>query len=174
MNFMKNRLRIGLGTGAALVLVFVYLIFYAPLMKRLATDAHACRLAEGEVKDARNMIQAFKAREIEKSLLSDLQVSDMLEQITRHGNQIGVTFLAVTSHTSEEGEHYRILPIDMELESAYESLGQFLGDLDDLKGSLITVKDFVVTPRKEDPLKLDTRLTLNVYLNELNEALHAG
>ncbi len=161
----------GVAAGAALALVVLYLSLYAPLIHQLRVQGGACRLAEFEVNQARNVIQAFKAREIEKSLLSDAQVSETLEQITRHGNEIGVTFLVVTSHTPEEKENYRILPIDMELESAYESLGQFLGDLDDLKGSLITVKDFVVTSKKDDPLKLDTRLSLDLYLTE---ASHAG
>ena len=171
MAFVRNRLLIGLAAGLAFAGILLYLNLYAPLLTRFQTQREACRLAESEVAEARNLIRAFKAKEIEKTLIQEPQVPETLEEVTRTGNQVGITFASVTPHTPEEGEGHRLLPIEMELKSSYEGLGQFLGELDDLKGSLITVRDFTITPKSEDPLKLAVRLSLNLYLAE---AEHAG
>jgi len=169
--FVLNRRLIVLSAGLAVAGIVLYLNLYAPLLTRFRTQGEACRLAEAEVTEARDLIAAFKAKEIEKTLIQEPQVSETLEEVTRTGNQVGITFASVTPHTPEEGEGHRVLPIEMELESSYEGLGQFLGELDDLKGSLITVRDFIITPKSEDPLKLTARLSLNLYLAE---AEHAG
>lgn len=166
MNFPGNRRLLGIGLGLLALGAVLYLRIYAPLLSRLHSRGDACRLAEAEVSEARDLITAFKAKEIEKTLIPESQVSEALEEVTRQGNQAGVTFLSVTPRSPEEGDGCRVLPIEMELGSSYEALGQFLGDLDDLKGSLITVRDFSVTPKGADSAELAARLALNFYLTE--------
>jgi len=53
----------------------------------------------------------------------------------------------------------------MEIESTYEKLGVFLGSLDDLEKALVRIKSFDITPDKEDPSKLTTDLSVEIYLS---------
>ena len=57
----------------------------------------------------------------------------------------------------------------MELESKYDNLGIFLGLIDDLEKSLVTVKSFNIIPDKKDPVRLKTKVVVNVYLLDANE-----
>lgn len=144
----------------------MYLTLYAPLAKRLKAGGLECQTVEGEVKEARNLIALFKAREIHKALIPEKEVPFTMEELTRQGNFIGVNFISVTPRSIEEKDTYRILPLVMELNSGYETLGKFLGLLDELEGNLLKVREFSVTPKAEDARYLKARLTVNLYLAE--------
>lgn len=150
----------------------VYLFFYAPLVRELKIHGSECKKTEAEVREARDLIARFKAKETEKTLIREAEVSLALEELTRQGNMAGINFVSVTPRSIEavEGEDYRILPLEMEIESSYEALGRFLGLLDDLRGSLFKVRDFMVTAKSGDSSKLVTQLTLNLYLSEPGRA----
>lgn len=167
---IQNRLFLIMAGAVAFSALSLYLFFYAPLMGQLKIRGSQCREFEAEVSKTRNLIGAFKAQETDKVLIPESEVSLTLEELTRQGNFTGVAFSSVTPRSIEESEH-RILPIEMELESNYESLGKFLGVLDGLGGSLTKVRDFNVTSKSDDPGKLQTRLTINLYLAE---GKHAG
>ena len=167
---MQNRLFLIIAGGIGLIGLCLYLFFYAPLMSQLKVLRFECRSVETEVSQVRNSTALFKARDTDKRLVPESEVSSTLEELTRQGNFSGINFSSVTPRSIEESEH-RILPIEMELESSYESLGKFLGLLDDLEGNLVKVRDFNVTPKSDNPGNLVTRLTINLYLAEEK---HAG
>ena len=168
---MPNRLTLVIGAVVAAISLGLYLLAYAPLMRRLKIQGSECRIVEGEVNEARNLIAIFRARETDKTLILEKDVSATLEELTRQGNFIGINFISVTPRSIEEGTEHRILPIEMELESSYETLGKFLGLLDDMQGNLLKVRDFMVNPKSDDPHNLMTRLTVSLYLAERS---HAG
>lgn len=167
---MQNRLLLIIAGAVASASLGLYLFFYVPLMSHLRVLGPQCRQIEAEVSKARNLIAAFKAQATDKVLIPESEVSATLEELTRQGNFSGITFSSITPRSIEELDH-RILPIEMELESSYESLGKFLGLLDDLEGGLVKVRDFNITPKSDDPGKLQTRLAINLYLAE---GKHAG
>ena len=171
MGIMQNRNLLIVAAGIGLAGLGLYLFFYTPLMNQLRALGSECRSLEGEVNEARNLIAIFKAQETDKRLVPESEVSSILKELTRQGNFSGINFSSVTPRTIEEGSEYRILPIEMELESGYESLGKFLGLLDDLEGNLVKVRDFNITPKNDEPNNLTTRLTINLYLAERK---HAG
>ena len=169
---MRKRWLLVAGGTALAMMVGLYLFLYGPLVQKLRIQSKECRMVEDEVRQARNLIAAFKAKETEKTLISEGEVSLALEELTRQGNLAGINFVSVTPRSveGEEGRNYRILPLEMEIESSYEVLGQFLGLMDDLHGSLFKVREFNVTPKSGDLSKLVTQLTLNLYLSEANHA----
>ena len=89
-----------------------------------------------------------------------------MEELTRQGKSGGINFVSLTPGAVEdtEGREYRILPIEMEIESTYEALGHFLGLLDEMEKSLLKVQSFNVVTKGEDPSKIHTRLTVYLYL----------
>ena len=167
---MQNRTFLIIAGGIGIAGLGLYLIFYVPLINQLRVLGPECRSIENEVNEARRLIAFFKARETGKILVPESEVSSILEELTRQGNFSGINFSSVTPRSIEEGLVHRVLPIEMELESTYESLGKFLGLLDDLEGNLMKVRDFNVVPKSDDPSNLTTRLTLNLYLTERKNA----
>ncbi|MEK6728052.1 MAG: type 4a pilus biogenesis protein PilO [Candidatus Omnitrophota bacterium] len=85
--------------------------------------------------------------------------------MTRLAKSKGVNLISITPKQVKEKEaHYKILPIEMEIESTYEDLGIFLGALDKLEKSLAIIDSFSVISEKERSLKLKTKLVINMYL----------
>ena len=60
---------------------------------------------------------------------------------------------------------YKILPVEMKIESTHEQLAAFLGSVDDLEKGLIRVVSFEIVPDQTDPTKCITDLTVHMYFS---------
>ena len=167
MRIPRNRLYLNLGMGGFILAIGLYFFLYGPLLKKLRVQGNECRTLEAEVLQARNLIALFKQRETQKTLISEKEVSQTIEEITREGNKLGINFVSVTPRTAMPvtGQTYQVMPIEMEIESTYQSLGEFLGLFDDLKGSLIKMSDFNVTKKgQQSENKILAVVTIHLYL----------
>ena len=143
----------------------IYLIFYAPLIRELKIKRLDCKTVENEVLKCRNIIKS--AGQKKRVLITEEEVSQAIDELTRHGKMKGVNFvfMAPKETKEEKGAQYKTLPVEMKIESAYEQLAIFLGSLDDLKKALVKVKSFDINPDKKDASKLITDLVADIYLS---------
>lgn len=168
MEFTKQRLPLIVG-GASLVIFFVtYLFLFQPLVHQLKVQASECSRTEAEVAEARSHAFIFKDRPLKKSLITESEATVAINELTRRGNLKGVEFVLLTPKKIEKpaGQAFRILPIETEIKSTYENLGNFLGSLDEMEKSLITVGSFTASLDPEEVSKVRTHLTLYLYLAE--------
>lgn len=155
------------GIAGALSVLILYFFLYQPLMKEIKQRAGEWQRMEREVQEARAMVAALKNRGHKWTFISEEAVPPALEELTAQGKAKGLSFVSMTPRTIEkpQGEGYRMLPIDMEIESSYEALGIFLGSLEELGRSLVTVSSFEIIPDRSGPSKLRTRLVLRIHLS---------
>ena len=106
----------------------------------------------------------------ERRILITKDASHAIREVTDHGRLNGINFISISPKKvrKEKGSRYKILPIEMEIKSTYEQMGIFLGLLDELEKTLVTVKSFNIIPGKKGPSKLTADLVIYVYLSESN------
>ncbi|UCD54788.1 MAG: type 4a pilus biogenesis protein PilO [Candidatus Omnitrophota bacterium] len=155
-------------SAAVLIVVFaVYFVFYAPLMRKLRTDYLECRELENKALKYRNVIRSAGEIYGERTLLTERDISQAIDELAQYGRWKGVNFVSMNPYKIEEDKvsQYKILPVKMQIESSYQQLGIFLGSLDDLEKSLIKVKSFNIVPGKEDLDKVVADLVIDMYFS---------
>lgn len=168
MELTRRNFFLLIGAGVTAFLLGAYLFLYAPLMAKVRMLGFECRSIESELAAARNLIGRFQAEGVKKTLIQENEVSLAIEELTRQGKFRGINFISMTPGPIEkpEGKTYRILPIEMQIESTYAGSGEFLGFLEALERSIIWVEAFQVTAKGPDPSKLNTKLNIHMHLAE--------
>jgi len=151
----------------AVIALAAYLVFYAPLMKELKVQYRECRSVENDVLVCRNIIGSAGKVYGERILMSEKDISRAIDELTKHGKSQGINFLSIRPEDirEEKGSQYKVLPIEMEIESTYEQLGEFLGSLDELEKGLVRVESFEIFPDRKDASNLITELVVDVYFS---------
>lgn len=152
--------------GLAAVLVFGACLFvYGPLLKELKIKESQYRAAYSELETARRRIADLKQSNKKRVLANERNVSLAIDELTREGKSKGVQFISMTPKEipPQGNASYKIIPIEIEIESSYQTLGMFLALLSEFEHSLVTVARFHVMPDK-NPSQLKTSLTLHMVL----------
>jgi len=171
MELTKQRLILVISVGLVIIALGFYLSLYSPLINKLRKAHLECRRLETEVLQAREAIDSLRLKAPKGKLITEEDVSRAIDDLTKKGRLARVNFISITPKQTEEPEQglsYKILPIEIEMESTYEDLGIFLGLLDELENCLVTVKNFNITFTEKGALKLKTKLVVNVYLSGQN------
>lgn len=163
----KEKLIIAVAAAVAIATLGAYLVFFAPLMKALKTKYLECKSIETEAIHTRNIIETAGKFYGKRVLMTEKEVHQAINELTSRGKTEGVDFISMNPKEikKEKGSQYKILPIEMKVESTYEELGALLGSLDDLEKGLVKVKSFDINPDEKDPLKFMTDLTVDVYIS---------
>jgi Tfp pilus assembly protein PilO len=167
MEFTRERFRIIIVGTLAIIALGLYLFLYGPLISKLRKAHLECSRIETEILHARESIANLDKMDIKKSLVPEDNSSVSIDEFTRQGKSKGINFISITAKRIEESgdSRYKILPVDMEIESSYEDLGVFLGLVDELEKSLVTVKNFNIVPDKEKTSRINARLVVDMYLS---------
>ena len=167
MELTRERLTIIIASAIAIVLVGIYAFLYRPLINKCIQAGRECKRIETEVDEAHTAIGLLKQVTTKRTLISEKDISLAIDEFTKQGRSGGINFTSIVPREikAEAGSMYKVLPIDMEMESTYKELAVFLGSLEQLEKSLVTVKDLNMTSDKGKREKLDTRLTVNMYLS---------
>jgi Tfp pilus assembly protein PilO len=171
MELTKGRLIIVISTGLAIIALGLYLFLYSPLINKLRRAHSECRRLETEVLKAREAIASLRTKAPKGKLITEEDVSWAIEDLTKNGKLAKVNFISITPKQTEEAKQstaYKILPIEIEMESAYEDLGIFLGLLDELESCIVTVINFNITPAEKGATKVKTKMVVNMYLSGKN------
>lgn len=163
----QERLIIAIVTVGALIALAAYFIFFAPLMRKLKTEYLKCRAAESEVIECRDIIASSGRVYGDRVLMTEKELSRAMDELTKHGKAGGIDFISINPGkiSKEKGSRYKILPVEMEIESTYEEIGTFLGSIDDLEKGLVKVKSFEMFPGASDPRKITMHLVVDLYLS---------
>ena len=164
MKIGRNRSIVAGAIG--LIALGVYLLFYSPLMKELRKDYSEYGTISSELARARDYIESVKRVEVKSAILTGKDISFVIGELTKKGKAEGINFISMTPKEAErtKGQRYDILPIEMEINSDYGQIVAFLGSLDELESSLITVKEFTMEPDEKNPNKCMTNLVVNMHL----------
>lgn len=167
MELTRERLTIITVSVIAIILIGTYAFFYRPLINKYTNVGSECRGIETEVLQAREAINLLDQAVAKRMLISEKDISVAIDELTKEGRSRGVNFTSIMpGKIKNSGDHdYKILPIDMELESDYKAMAVFLGSLEVLEKSLVTVKNVDIVSDTARSAKLKTRLTVNMYLS---------
>jgi len=163
----KEKLMLIIPVIVIMAAMAVYFVVFAPLLEESRKKYIECRTVESEVLKVRAIIKAAGEIEGRRILMTEGDISQVTDELTRHGRSKGVDFISIDPGEAqkEKGSDYKILPIKMEIESTYEQLGTFLGSLDDLEKGLVTVESFSIIPDTNDAARLSTDLVVDIYLS---------
>lgn len=164
MEITKEKLIKIISGAAAIVIIGTYLFLYRPIISRLKIQHLKCRTIESEANQAREAIAGLKKKD-KKTLLNEADVSAAIDELTILAKSKDINLISITPRQIKEKKaSCKILPIAMEIESAYEDLGVFLGSLDSLQKCVVTLESFNITPERTGALNLNTKLTIDMYL----------
>ena len=151
--------------GAFLAVVIAVLAVYLPLLKQIRVQAETARAREAEVLGIREGLERLKKEVFKRHLIAEDEVSTAMEELTRQGNWKGMNFLSISSKPAEKipDSRVRVLPIEMEAVSSYQALGEFLGLLDELEKSFVTVKSFEINAETKSLPKLNSKLNVQMH-----------
>jgi Tfp pilus assembly protein PilO len=162
LEIFSSKKRKLIGLGVFIFLVICFFIYYS-LLKEIKNASLEYKKLKKEVEGLYKTLSAEKGNR--KKLIKEEKISFFLKEIVKKGKGEGIEFISITPKKIEEILTYRVLPIEMWLESSYKSLGTFLGFLNSLE-EIIKVESFEISPLKNNPSKLKTNLLIKVYLAE--------
>ncbi len=171
MEKISRKKLIFIGSGLLLAgSLGIYGILYRPLIHKLKTDFAQCAATEKEVARARAAVASLKSLKSERSnpeLLPESEIPAAINELTQEAKSKKIRFITLTPGQPSEttGTSTRVLPVEIEAESGYRELGNFLGSFERLPKGLFTLKGFEIFPDSKNPLALRSRLSLNLYLS---------
>lgn len=180
----KAIMTVAVGIAVFIILFFVVL---SPTRRDLAEKKKAWREMEGQVIDGRRKLDTFKVdkaavepkvNELRKRLPSKSPTSAVLEELTKKGRELNIEFVAIAPQQEEALPQFqqdaeallncKVLPIVINMRATYKSLGEFLGQLENLESSFATVNEFQVS--KDDRTFPKLVVNMRIYTYVLQEA----
>jgi len=168
IQFIKNKKIIATVAVAVIVVVSITLLLFSfAAMSKLKVKYSECNLIETQVFETRNMNESVKQVKGTRALPTEKNIALGIHELKKHGKAKEVKFISITPKDLKEDHDtgYKILPVDMKIESTHEQLAAFLGSVDDLEKGLIKVVSFDIVPDKTDPTKCITDITIHVYFS---------
>ncbi len=166
MELTRERL-IGIISSAIVIIVLgLYVFLYRPIIYKCAEAGAECRGIEREILRGREAIGLLGKDNIKRVLISEKDISVAIDELTKEARSKGINFVSITPGKIESpsDSRYKIFPIDIEMESAYKELAEFLGLVEQLKKGLVTVRYLDIVSDSERSAWLNTRLIVNMYL----------
>ena len=162
----REKLIVVVSAGAVLVVLAVYLVFYAPLIGRLKKAYSECKSAEGQRLQARQMIESMGEAHEEKILITEKEASQAIDELTKHCGLKGVDIVSINPREVIEGQEaqFKILPIEMEIKATDQQFAAFIGSLFELKKGVIKIRSFDLVPDSTEKTKFKINLVLDMYL----------
>lgn len=166
VEMLRERFFASIGGAILIIGLGLYIFLYRPLIVRLGPACIECEAIETQAQGVREGIALLKTKENKKSLITEEEVSTAVEELTREGKLKGINFISITQKEIEWAEEYVKCPIEIDAEATYKSLGLFLGLMDGLEKSLITLERINIKPSIEHPARLNAKMLINIYLSK--------
>ena len=142
-----------------------------PLARALNIKYSECRSIEGLLLEMRDTIKLAGKGTDERVLLAERDASLAIDELTKHGKAMGINFISIMPREiiKSPDSQYKILPVEITLEASDRQFSLFIGLLDELKKSVISVDNFNAAPEKDNPEKLKATIVIDMYFsNEEN------
>ena len=170
IKIVKENQVVALIISTVFIVIFIYILVFVPLANKLRIKYLECVGSEGQVADTRHLIEM--GHKIDKEygsrvLISEQQAAAGIEEFTRYGKSLGISFLSMKPQDiiKQESAQYKILPLELSFEASGEQFVKFIGTIDELKKVIVTVKSFNITPEAGDRKKLRVNMVINIYLS---------
>lgn len=178
IKFAKENVLITVVTAIVAVFLIIYLIIFAPLLKKIGSKYMECKALECQLAEGRTLISSAAGLEKKvggRVLMSEKDAATAIDNFAKHGKTLGIDIISIKPKDviAKEGTPYKILPVEMKIESNDKQFVQFIGSLDELNKALVRVRSFEIVPKADDRTKLNVDLTLDVYLSakDMDETL---
>ena len=170
IRMIRDNQTIAVIAAIAVIIVLAFGIFFFPRMKELRGKYIDCRACESRVVDARNLIEAVSKLNKQSGarvLISEKEAATGIDEFTKYSKSLGINFISVKpgDATVPQGKPYKVLPIEMEIESSGEQFVRFMGTIDELKKAIVTVKSLDIIPDDGDGRRLKVDIVINMYLS---------
>lgn len=167
INFEWNKGTITMVAGiAAGTLLFFLLVM--PLWAKAGRLAGEVKALESEMTAVREALDRSKTIKRGADFVSRNEVSRAIDEMAKVGAAMNINFIATSPQKIEqpEGMDHSVLPIRMQIQSDYKDLGAFLGALEHLEKSLVTVREFSISGEPSVLPRLSTEIIVEIHLKE--------
>ncbi len=167
MNIRFDKKTVIMVSGIA-VAIIAFALMVIPLFNKVGKVGSEVKALELEMISARQAIQSRDKFRQTGNLLTRRKISLAIDEITKMGALENISFVSISPQkiSKPKGSKYPVLPIWMNLQSEYKDLGIFLGALEGLGESIITVKSFQIEVDQQILPQIKTDLVVEVYLRE--------
>ena len=168
MELSKEQRLIGIALLTAAVVLGSWLLVYSPLLAKVKSRSALCTDLESQAAQARNASLTLGKDGKRLVLISESEISTLLNEITGRGKDEGINFVSITPGIPEkpEGSLLKLVPLKLETKSDYKALGVFLGQLQEMGTAFVTVGSLEVGADPTNPGLVLGRVTLNIYLSD--------
>lgn len=167
IEFTKEKAVVAVSSAIAAVVLLVYFIFYAPLIRELMQKGAQSRLIEDQLQQAHELIGSAEKPPLKRALAAENDISQAQDELTKYCSLMGIAVSSMSPKEIIKGREAqtKILPIEMKIKAGDQQFAKFIGSLDRLKKSLIKVRGFDLSVDPEDKPKLKSNLLLDMYIS---------
>lgn len=178
MEPITKQQKIALVIIGLVVLFIFYKKFYEPKVEQIQNleaeisqkEAKLQRVKQraSRLEQLRLEFEALKGElaEAEQKLPRTKEISTLLRDITRTGQKYKIKFLSITPQQEIPQEYFIEIPIQMNIDSSYHSLGLFIAEIGQFE-RIINIYDLVMRrkdPTEEDPSDTNASFKLVTYV----------
>lgn len=179
----KNRkMAIPVISGVLLFLV-LFFVMLAPTRRELSEKRKKWRALEVQLVAGRTKLSSFrmdkatveaKVEDLRRRIPPKSPTSAILEELTKRGKQLNIDFVSITPQQLQRdttiAPDCEVLPISINMKATYKSLGEYLGQIENLQSSFATVSDFQVAKDERTYPKLAVTMRINTYILKKDES----
>jgi len=166
-NIEIDRKIIILISGVALAGI-VFFLFIKPLWSKASSISQEVKVLSSELSDIRDALKKDTTLNKSRHLLSRGEISAAINEIMEAGASLDIDFFTTNPQKIQklQNSKYPILPIRLEMQSTYENFGIFLGSLERLDKSIVTVRQFDIIRKPIILPDISIELVLEIHLKE--------
>ena len=154
-------------SGIALVGI-VFFLFIKPLWSKVSGVSQEVKTLDSQLINIREALKGGKNLIKDRHPLSRGEVSVAINEIMEVGASLDIDFFSTSPQKVQKlkGSKYPVLPIRLEMRSTYKNFGIFLGSLENLNKSIVTVRQFNIERQPILLPEIQTELVVEIHLKE--------
>ncbi len=166
-NIKIDRKTVILISGIVLVGV-VFFLFIRPLWSKASSISQEVKVLSSELGYIRDALKKSATLNKSRHPLSRGEVSAAINEIMEAGASLDIDFFTTSPQKIQKliNSKYPVLPIRLEMRSTYENFGIFLGSLERLDKSIVTVRQFDIIRKPIILPDIAIDLVLEIHLKE--------
>lgn len=161
----KRTMVVMAGIAACMVLMAVFL--YLPLSRSIRKAGLEWRGLNQLLSSAEAHLSVFQGASAGKRLIREEGISSVIDRIAQEGRNNLLDFKSIRQDNIRDvALNHQVLPVVIEIEGEYKQLGIFLGALENIKDSLVSVEEFSITGGEKILPKVSASIALNIHLTK--------
>jgi len=146
----------------------VFFLFIKPLWSKVSDVSQEVKTLNSQLGSVREALKGRKNLNKDRHPLSRGEISVAMNEIMEVGASFNIDFFATSPQQIKKlkGSKYPVLPIRLEMKSTYENFGVFLGALENLNKSIVTVRQFNIDRQPILLPEIRVELVVEIHLKE--------